>query len=160
MISYFSDRELVFYITYPFYAYILKHLQRATVVYDVLDDLSVFSLYCEAMRIDHLDLLGRSDVTLFSSQELLNANRSHVGGATFLVSNGVWVEDFVIAADDTSRDMDFSKITKYVIWSLSKLRRVRERVKNNLLPLQRSRRELFMNEIKMSRLQPRGQIIC
>ena len=116
VISYLSSKELVFYITYPFYTYILNHLQRPTVVYDVLDDLSVFSLNCEAMKSDHLELLGRADVTLFSSQELFNTNHDHVGGTAFLVTNGVWAKDFVINADQANKEVNFKKHpNEYVI---------------------------------------------
>ncbi|WP_051618135.1 glycosyltransferase [Desulfofundulus thermocisternus] len=93
-ISYLSGRKPVLYITYPFFSYIVEHLPNAVVVYDTLDDLSVFSLYCDAMKRDHESLLARSDVALFSSKALLDKNRSYVVNDSFLVSNGVWVDDF------------------------------------------------------------------
>lgn len=116
VISYFSNKKIIFYITYPFYSYILNHLQRPTVVYDVLDDLSVFSLNCEAMRTDHMELLGRSDITLFSSEELFNANCNDVKGHAYLVSNGVWANDFVLEFGHAQKNINFRRHpNEYVI---------------------------------------------
>jgi len=109
VISYFSNKKIVFYITYPFYSYILNHLQRSIVVYDVLDDLSVFSLDCEAMRTDHMGLLRRADVTLFSSQELFNINGNDVKGRAYLVNNGVWTKDFVLESGHARKNINFRK---------------------------------------------------
>jgi glycosyltransferase involved in cell wall biosynthesis len=109
VISYFSRSEIVFYITYPFFSYIINHLQKPIVVYDVLDDLSVFSSPCEAMTADHKKLLERADVTLFSSQELFDANRDDVRGHAALVSNGVWAKDFVVDPENAHRKVNFKK---------------------------------------------------
>ena len=116
VISYLSNKQVIFYITYPFYSYILNHLRRPTVVYDVLDDLSVFSLNCEAMKSDHSNLLECSDIVLFSSQELLKTNRDAVRGHACLVTNGVWVKDFVIESESSQRKTDFRRHrNEYVI---------------------------------------------
>lgn len=95
-IGYFSNKKVSFYITYPFYSYIINHLHNAVVVYDVLDDLSVFSLNCKAMQEDHINLLARAEVTLFSSNELMRNNANYVKGASHLVTNGVWIKDFAL----------------------------------------------------------------
>jgi glycosyltransferase involved in cell wall biosynthesis len=116
VISYLSNKQVILYITYPFYSYIPNHLRPSTVVYDVLDDLSVFSLNCEAMKSDHSNLLESSDVVLFSSQELLNTNRDAVRGRACLVTNGVWVKDFVLESDSRQRKADFRRHrNEYVI---------------------------------------------
>ena len=116
VISYLSNKQVILYITYPFYSYILNHLRRPTVVYDVLDDLSVFSLNCEAMKSDHSNLLECSDVVLFSSQELLKTNRDAVRGHACLVTNGVWVKDFVLEPESSQRKVDFRRHrSEYVI---------------------------------------------
>ena len=99
-IGYFADKKVIFYITYPFYSYIVNHLHNAVVVYDVLDDLSVFSLNCDAMRADHANLLARSDIVLFSSYPLMQHNSPQVKGDSYLVTNGVWVKDFKLAPDE------------------------------------------------------------
>lgn len=89
-----SRSHVVLYLTYPFFGYLVDHMPRAKCLYDVLDDLSVFSLNCEAMLQDHRKLLMRASAIMFSSKELMkkNAHRSEVG--SFLVRNGVWVNDF------------------------------------------------------------------
>ena len=116
VISYLSNKQVILYITYPFYSYILNHLRRSTVVYDVLDDLSVFSLNCEAMKSDHNNLLECSDVVLFSSQELLKTNRDAVRGNACLVTNGVWLKDFMFGSESSQRKADFRKHpNEYVI---------------------------------------------
>lgn len=101
-IGYFSNKKVVFYLTYPFYSYIINHLHDAVVIYDVLDDLSVFSLNCDAMREDHVNLLERAEITLFSSAPLMNHNASHVKGNSYLVTNGVWIKDFFLSQDEES----------------------------------------------------------
>jgi glycosyltransferase involved in cell wall biosynthesis len=93
-ISHYSDRDVCLYVTYPFHNYISQCLRKAIVIYDVLDDLSVFSLNCEAMRGDHAALLENSDMVIFSSQALLDANAKRVKHLSCLVTNGVWVDDF------------------------------------------------------------------
>ena len=107
VIGYFSNRHVTFYTTYPLHSYICNHLRRSIVVYDVLDDLSVFSMYCEAMKSDHKKLLSSSDITLFSSLELLNKNQSNTKGDYFLVSNGVWVKDFAIDQSLSGQEINF-----------------------------------------------------
>lgn len=87
-------KDVVLYITYPFFGYLLSHLPRAQCLYDVLDDLSVFSLNCDAMQADHDNLLRRASVVIFSSTELLKKNCPKVEGKYFLVQNGVWLSDF------------------------------------------------------------------
>ncbi|HMU65398.1 MAG TPA: methyltransferase domain-containing protein, partial [Nitrosomonas sp.] len=109
VISYFSNKSLVFYITYPFFSYVEKHLRKSITIYDILDDLSVFSLNCEAMRLDHKYLLDKADISLFSSQELLDTNKQFAKGQTFLVNNGVWINDFKIDQEQTNSRINFKK---------------------------------------------------
>lgn len=116
IVSFFSNKIVVFYITFPFYSYILNHLKRSLVIYDVLDDLSVFSLYCEAMKSDHKDLLSRSDFTFFSSQELLDSNRADTHDNSFLISNGVWKRDFENDSTISSNEITYkTSQDEYVI---------------------------------------------
>ncbi|GEM_PF-1363532 len=105
IISYVRGKKPVLYLTYPFFSYIIGHMPDAIVVYDTLDDLSVFSLYCEAMMRDHKVLLARCDVALFSSKALLNKNMPYVVNEPFLVTNGVWADDFKL--DPTELDVTF-----------------------------------------------------
>lgn len=103
VITYFSVKKVIFYLTYPFYSYIVDYLKDGIIVYDVLDDLSVFSLNCDAMRRNHKALLTRSDITLFSSNALLQANKADAKGEIYLVTNGVWPQDFKIEAEEKKR---------------------------------------------------------
>ena len=100
-IKHFSNKDVCFYITYPFCRYIRQFLSpQAVVLYDVLDDLSVFSLDCDAMRKDHAELLEAADVVIFSSQSLMDTNRKGVRNHSYLVTNGVWAGDFIMGPGD------------------------------------------------------------
>jgi glycosyltransferase involved in cell wall biosynthesis len=92
--AYVSRRNVTLYITYPFYAYLAELLPQAFVIYDVLDDLSLFSLYSQAMESDHEKLLASSHVSLFSSDVLYTKNKDRIGKREFLILNGVWRSDF------------------------------------------------------------------
>ncbi len=93
-ISHYADKHVCLYVTYPFHNYVSHCLRKAAVIYDVLDDLSVFSLNCETMRRDHATLLANADIVMFASQALLDANSKRVHHRSYLVTNGVWVADF------------------------------------------------------------------
>lgn len=93
-VKHFAGKRPIVYITYPFFSYLVEHIPRCVAMYDVLDDLSVFSLHCEQMRADHEALLARSDVALFSSNVLREANAATPTRKGFLVTNGVWLQDF------------------------------------------------------------------
>jgi len=98
-LTYFQDKKPILYISYPFYKYLTKYFDDPYIIYDVLDNLKIFSNYCEAMEEDNEFLLKYSDVILYSSQELYDNRNATVGNAV-LVENGVWVQDFEMCQDD------------------------------------------------------------
>jgi polysaccharide pyruvyl transferase CsaB len=103
-----DDRRTVLYLTWPFHAYVADAMPEAITLYDVLDDLSVFSLNCDSMRQDHERLLDTSKAVMFSSQLLYRRDSAKVRGTSHLVTNGVWPADFAagIGDDDISGKLE------------------------------------------------------
>lgn len=87
------DKPFVLYLHWPGFAYLRKLCTNALVIYDVLDDLSIFANYSRIMRQDHEFLLQSADICLFSSRQLLEANRGKTANA-LLYENGVHGADF------------------------------------------------------------------
>jgi glycosyltransferase involved in cell wall biosynthesis len=98
-LTYFQDRKPIVYISYPFYKYLIKYFEDAYFIYDVLDNLKIFSNYCEAMEEDNEFLLTYSDLILYSSQQLYD-NRNANCRNSLLIENGVWAQDFQLSHDD------------------------------------------------------------
>ncbi len=98
-LTYFQDKKPIVYISYPFYKYLIKYFEDAYFIYDVLDNLKIFSNYCEAMEEDNDFLLTYSDLILYSSQELYDHRNVNSGNA-LLIENGVWIQDFEMCHDD------------------------------------------------------------
>jgi len=98
-LTYFQDKRPIVYISYPFYKYLTKYFENGYFVYDVLDNLKIFSNYCEAMEEDNDFLLTYSDLILFSSQALYD-HRNESARNALLIENGVWVQDFEMSQDD------------------------------------------------------------
>jgi len=98
-LTYFQDKKPILYISYPFYKYLTRYFEDAYIIYDVLDNLKIFSNYCEAMEEDNDFLLCYSDLILYSSQTLYD-NRNTSSRNTLLIENGVWVQDFEVFHED------------------------------------------------------------
>lgn len=94
VLAYFKDAETLLYITYPFFAYLTGFLSKSVVLYDLLDDLSIFSNMCDEMISDHNRLLSQANVVTYSSKILHDKNSEKIKCPSFLVPNGVWIEDF------------------------------------------------------------------
>jgi glycosyltransferase involved in cell wall biosynthesis len=92
-LTYFHDKNPIVYISYPFYKYVTKYFEDAWFIYDVLDDLKIFSNHCDAMDEDNDFLLKYSDLILYSSQALYD-DQSSPSQNSLLVENGVWLQDF------------------------------------------------------------------
>jgi len=107
-LTYFQDKNPIVYISYPFYKYLIKYFENAFFIYDVLDNLKIFSNYCEAMEEDNDFLLKYSDLILYSSQALYD-HRDSAAGNTLLIENGVWVQDFEISRDDISAQFQLKR---------------------------------------------------
>lgn len=88
-----QDKAYVLYLHWPGFLHCTELAPKALIVYDVLDDLTVFANPSELMRIDHRALLEKADITLFSAQKLLDANKEFTPHGV-LYENGVYVEDF------------------------------------------------------------------
>jgi glycosyltransferase involved in cell wall biosynthesis len=136
-ISFFKEKEISLYITYPFFNYMSYFFKNAKVIYDVLDDLTSFNLYCPSMTEDHIDLLKNADITFFSSEILFNKNIKHQKNKTsksrnYLIENGVWIDDFVLSKSQSKRINQLEKnnsnvyigyhgaISEYLDWNLLK----------------------------------------
>ncbi|PWT76923.1 MAG: glycosyl transferase family 1 [Bacteroidetes bacterium] len=102
-LTYFQDKKPIIYISYPFYKYLTKYFEDAYFIYDVLDNLKIFSNYCQAMEEDNDFLLSYSDLTLYSSQTLYE-HRNAPDRNALLIENGVWVQDFEMSQDDVPRE--------------------------------------------------------
>lgn len=92
-IAYFRQSRVVLYLTFPGHHYVTRFLEKAIVVYDVLDRLELFGGYCAAMRRDHEALLAAADLVLCSAAPL-HEESEEVARRCLLVPNGVWSEDF------------------------------------------------------------------
>lgn len=91
--SYFLDENIFLYIHYPVFSCLIDFFDKPFVVYDVLDDFSIFSGDKKKLKDCHENLLSHSDVTLFSSKKLLD-NNIDVTKNPLLLENGVWQKDF------------------------------------------------------------------
>src|SRR5690606_14785979 len=89
----FRHEPVVLYLTFPGHCYVADFLQRAFVVYDVLDRLQIFADFCPAMAKDHRALLARADLVLCSAPPLYEENAPHAARC-LLLPNGVWPQDF------------------------------------------------------------------
>ncbi|WP_114216695.1 glycosyltransferase [Ochrobactrum sp. 3-3] len=105
--SYFMKENPILYIHYPFFGYFTEIIDRPFVIYDVLDDYSIFSGDQDELSKRHNHLLKTADISIFSSRPLLEAN-AKVTRNPILVENGVWAEDF--RKESSSRDS--SEITR------------------------------------------------
>lgn len=94
------DTPAIVYLHWPGFAYLRALCSKALVIYDVLDDLTIFANYSRLMRQDHEALLQSADICLFSSTQLLEDNRDKASRA-LLYENGVYGADF--AHGDRSR---------------------------------------------------------
>ncbi|HVV03851.1 MAG TPA: hypothetical protein VHC96_06480, partial [Puia sp.] len=102
-LTYFQDKKPIVYISYPFYKYLINYFEDAWFIYDVLDNLKIFSNYCQAMEEDNEFLLKYSDVILYSSQALYDG-QSATSKKSLLIENGVWQQDFDLSPDDIPED--------------------------------------------------------
>ncbi|WP_144637058.1 glycosyltransferase [Bordetella genomosp. 13] len=93
-LAYFSDRPVIAYVHAPGFKYVMDLCKKATVIYDVLDDLKIFAEISNALVEDHAALLRKADVCLFSAQQLLEVNKSKTRHA-LLLENGVQKADFI-----------------------------------------------------------------
>ncbi|WP_431215977.1 hypothetical protein ACQ86N_15780 [Puia sp. P3] len=91
-LTWFRDKKPIVYISYPFYKYLINYFEDAWFIYDVLDNLKIFSNYCEAMEEDNDFLLKYSDLILYSSQALYDQNSTPQN--SLLIENGVWLRGF------------------------------------------------------------------
>ena len=98
-LTWFQDKKPIVYISYPFYKYLTRYFDDAYFIYDVLDNLKIFSNYCEAMEEDNDFLVNYADVILYSSQALYN-NLNTNTRKSLLVENGVWTKDFEVSRED------------------------------------------------------------
>jgi glycosyltransferase involved in cell wall biosynthesis len=88
-----KNEKVFLYITYPFYKYLTSFFKNSIVIYDQLDDVTIFSMYCNEMLSDDLFLKKNARINIFSSHMMLsdyNANDKK----NLLIENGVWVKDF------------------------------------------------------------------
>lgn len=91
--SMLHDKPVVLYLHWPGFVHYAEIASKALVVYDVLDDLTVFASPSETMRSDHRILLERADITLFSARKLLEKNKANTSHGV-LYENGVYMSDF------------------------------------------------------------------
>jgi glycosyltransferase involved in cell wall biosynthesis len=95
---YFRHQRVALYVTFPGHQYVTRFLERAIVVYDVLDRLQIFAGYCPAMVKDHQALLAAADLVLCSAPPLYEET-APLAKRCLLVQNGVWAEDFATAVE-------------------------------------------------------------
>jgi len=102
-LTYFQNKNPIVYISYPFYKFLTRYFDDAYFVYDVLDNLKIFSNYCEAMEEDNDFLLNYSDLILYSSHALYDSGNTNPN-KSLLIENGAWPQDFEISRADIPAD--------------------------------------------------------
>ena len=107
-LTYFQKKNPIVYISYPFYKYLINYFEDAYFIYDVLDNLKIFSNYCEAMEEDNDFLLKYSDLILYSSQALYD-HRNAAARNSLLVENGVWAQDFEMSQDSIPEEFTLKR---------------------------------------------------
>lgn len=86
-------KAFVLYLHWPGFLHFSQLCPNALVIYDVLDDLTVFANPSDTMRQDHEILLKKADISLFSAQKLLDGNSAHTANGV-LYENGVYASHF------------------------------------------------------------------
>ncbi|WP_198299113.1 glycosyltransferase [Bordetella genomosp. 13] len=92
-LAYFQHRPVITYLHTPGFRFVRDLCTKATVIYDVLDDLAIFGEGCRAVLADHAVLLKRADICLFSAPQLMEANSAQTN-RSLLLENGVYGADF------------------------------------------------------------------
>lgn len=87
------NKPFVLYLHWPGFLHFAQLCPKAVVIYDVLDDLTVFANPSDTMRADHEVLLGKADISLFSARKLLDSNKEKTANG-ILYENGVYAADF------------------------------------------------------------------
>jgi glycosyltransferase involved in cell wall biosynthesis len=86
-------KSFVLYLHWPGFLHFSQLCPNALVIYDVLDDLTVFANPSDTMRLDHEVLLDKADISLFSAKKLLDNNKDHTSNG-ILYENGVYASHF------------------------------------------------------------------
>ncbi|WP_232470971.1 glycosyltransferase [Caballeronia hypogeia] len=92
-LAYYQHEPVTLYLHWPGFRYCAEICREAFVIYDVLDDLTIFANYSEVMRLDHEVMLETANVCLFSSKKLFDENKAKVANP-LLLENGVYADDF------------------------------------------------------------------
>ena len=90
-----SQHPTVLWATRPDHRACLDLFPTARLIYEVIDELDVFPLACDAMEHDHLRLLMEADVVT-ATAEKLHAKVQRIRPDAILSPNGVRIEDFQI----------------------------------------------------------------
>lgn len=93
VVAFFSSAAPFVYLHYPLFTFIPESIPGARIIYDVLDDLSIFSGVAKDLDHYHARLLETAHVTLFSSRVLYEKDCDCTRNA-LLLENGVWANDF------------------------------------------------------------------
>jgi len=88
--------EAVLWTTRPDHWIYLDLLPRATVIYEVIDELEVFPFSSGAMERDHVGLLLRAEVVVATSSTLYEKVK-RIRGDALLAPNAVRLEDFQVS---------------------------------------------------------------
>ena len=99
-IAFFHKTASIFYITSPLYRYVYKFLSNAIVIYDILDDLTIYDGQFSDVVDEHNKIVNEADILLFSATMLLDVNKLNTSEDIFLVTNGVWAKDFILAQNE------------------------------------------------------------
>jgi glycosyltransferase involved in cell wall biosynthesis len=78
---------------------------NSVIIYDYIDELNVFSYYCEYMERDHKTLLRESHVAI-ASADILYSEVKELRQDVSLVPNGVRMEDFKIETEEIPEDLE------------------------------------------------------
>ncbi|HZY31457.1 MAG TPA: glycosyltransferase, partial [Candidatus Methylomirabilis sp.] len=90
-----KHHDAVFWATRPDHRAYLDLFPTARLVYEVIDELEVFPLACDAMEQDHIRLLMEADVVV-ATAVTLHAKAQRIRPDAVLAPNGVRIEDFQI----------------------------------------------------------------
>lgn len=107
-----NDRvEVIVWMTRPDHRGYRGLFPAARTIYEMIDELEVFSEYCDAMERDHERAVTEADVVVATATTLHQRIRA-IRGDVLLAPNGVCIEDFQVDPQLANVPIDMEKIVR------------------------------------------------
>jgi len=109
LLRFLDARDVVLWVSYPRHVVVREVFRQAWLIYDVIDELQVFTTYSHGMEEDHRALLKAADLVVVTAERLMDGVRTTRPDA-ILAPNGVWLEDFAPRAVPPAPPADLKEI--------------------------------------------------